>query len=212
MSFEQFIDRVLAHEGGYVNHPRDPGGETNWGITRRTAQANGYTGAMREMTRVQAVAIYRRAFWLRYGLDKMPPAVAYQVFDAAVNHGWGNAARFLQRALDVADDGRVGPVTLAALAKADAADVVYRFLAERLVFYTKLSTYPTFGRGWLRRVAHNLCYAAVDTGHPRALDVAESIERFVQSNKQFGAQQVAGARSYVARLHGLTGGAANGIA
>lgn len=63
MGFEKAIERVLGHEGGYVHHPRDPGGETNWGITRRTAQANGYKGSMRQMTRTQAVEIYRRAYW-----------------------------------------------------------------------------------------------------------------------------------------------------
>ena len=73
--FFQFIERVLSHEGGYANHPKDPGGETNWGVTKRTAQANGYTGSMRAMTRAQAIEIYRKAFWLRYHADKMPEAI-----------------------------------------------------------------------------------------------------------------------------------------
>ena len=85
--FNQFIERVLSHEGGYVNHPKDPGGETNWGITKRTAQANGYNGSMRAMTREQAIGIYRQAFWERYHADQMPEAVAFQFFDACVNHG-----------------------------------------------------------------------------------------------------------------------------
>ncbi len=96
--FNQFINRVLSHEGGYVNHPKDPGGETNWGITKRTAQANGYNGSMRAMTREQAIGIYRKAFWERYRADQMPEAVAFQFFDACVNHGYGNAARMLRRA------------------------------------------------------------------------------------------------------------------
>lgn len=70
--FNQFINRVLSHEGGYANHPKDPGGETNWGITKRTAQANGYNGSMRAMTREQAISIYRKAFWERYRADQMP--------------------------------------------------------------------------------------------------------------------------------------------
>lgn len=76
--FNQFINRVLSHEGGYANHPKDPGGETNWGITKRTAQANGYNGSMRAMTREQAISIYRKAFWERYRADQMPEAVAFQ--------------------------------------------------------------------------------------------------------------------------------------
>ncbi|WP_274571572.1 glycoside hydrolase family 108 protein [Neisseria leonii] len=164
MGFERFIDRVLSHEGGYVNHPSDPGGETNWGITKRTAQANGYTGAVRLMTRQQAVEIYRKAFWERYQADKMPAAVAFQFFDACINHGFGNAARMLQRAAGVADDGIVGALTLAAVRAAEVNDLLLRFNAERLSFYTKLSTFPTFGRGWVRRVAENLRHAAGDNG------------------------------------------------
>ena len=90
--FDKLFDRLIAHEGGYVNHPRDPGGETNWGITKRTALANGYSGQMRQMTREQAREIYYRAFWLRYQCDELPEAVSWQFFDAAVNHGNGNAA------------------------------------------------------------------------------------------------------------------------
>lgn len=113
--FNQFINRVLSHEGGYVNHPKDPGGETNWGITKRTAMANGFNGSMRAMTREQAIGIYRKAFWERYRADQMPEAVAFQFFDACVNHGYGNAARMLQRAAGVADDGIIGEISLKAI-------------------------------------------------------------------------------------------------
>ena len=160
--FNQFIERVLAHEGGYVNDPRDPGGETIWGVTRRTASANGYTGNMRTMTREQAIEIYRKAFWERYQADKMPDAVAFQFFDACVNHGYGNAARMLQRAAGVADDGVIGAVSLAAINKLPENDLLLRFNAERIVFYTKLSAFPSFGKGWVRRVAQNLIHAADD--------------------------------------------------
>ena len=160
--FTAFIDRVLSHEGGYVNHPKDPGGETNWGITKRTAEANGYTGAMRDMTRAQAVDIYRTAFWQRYQCDKLPESLAYQFLDACINHGYGNAARMLQRAAGVADDGQIGSVTLSAVAKLSENDLLLRFNAERVDFFTRLSTFPTFGRGWMRRVAENLRHAAGD--------------------------------------------------
>ena len=160
--FNKAFDRVIGHEGGYVNHPRDPGGETNWGVTKRTAQAYGYNGDMRAMTRDQAKAIYKRGFWDDVGGDALPDAVAFQLFDAAVNHGIGNAVRFMQRALGVADDGIVGNITLTALRKADANDFLMRFNAARLDFYTRLSTFDTFGKGWVRRIVGNLNYGAVD--------------------------------------------------
>ena len=161
-NFNTFIDRVLSHEGGYVNHPKDPGGESNWGVTKRTAMANGYTGSMRSMTRDQAIEIYRKAFWERYHADKMPAAVAFQFFDSCINHGYGNAARMLQRAAGVADDGVIGPISLQAINALPENDLLLRFNAERLHFYTKLSTFGTFGKGWARRVAENLLHAAKD--------------------------------------------------
>lgn len=161
-NFDKLIERVLAHEGGYVNHPSDPGGATNFGITERVAREWGYKGHMRDLPRETAVAIYRKNYWDRVQGDKLPDAVAFQVLDAAVNHGTGNAVRWLQRAAGVADDGSIGPVTLAAIRKADPTDLVLLFNAIRLDFYTGLTTFATFGRGWSRRVAANLRLAAQD--------------------------------------------------
>ncbi|XXQ68937.1 glycoside hydrolase family 108 protein [Neisseriaceae bacterium B1] len=163
-TFKNFIERVLSHEGGYVNHPRDPGGETNWGITKRTAMANGYTGDMRTMAREQAIEIYRKAFWERYQCDKLPTALAFQYFDACVNHGAKHAAKFLQRACGAAADGVVGEQTLTAVAQQSDRDLTLKFHAERTRFYTNLSTFDTFGKGWMRRQADNLVYAAMDLG------------------------------------------------
>ncbi|WP_088147020.1 glycoside hydrolase family 108 protein [Achromobacter denitrificans] len=162
MNFDTAFDRLIGHEGGYSNHSDDPGGETNWGITLRTAREAGYTGTMRALTRDEARAIYRAAYWNRAKADQYDGAIAFQLFDAAVNHGIGQAIRFLQRAVGVADDGAVGPVTLAAVHAMTVTDVLSRFNAERLDFYTKLTTWPTFGKGWTRRVAGNLRYAAED--------------------------------------------------
>lgn len=162
MNFEQAFERLISHEGGYVNHPKDPGGETNWGITKRVAVENGYTGSMRSLTREQAKEIYRSAYWDRARADEYDGAIAFQLFDAAVNHGIGNGIRFLQRAVGVADDGQVGPRTVAAINKMTVTDVLMRFNAERLDFYTKLSTWETFGKGWARRVVGNLRFGAQD--------------------------------------------------
>lgn len=160
--FDTAFDRLIGHEGGYVNHPDDPGGETNWGITKRTAREAGYVGEMRDLTRLQARQIYKEAYWQRARCEELDGAIAFQVFDAAVNHGIGNAIRFLQRAVDVADDGAVGPVTMAAVRAMTVTDVLARFNAARLDFYTRLSTWPSFGKGWVRRVAGNLRYGADD--------------------------------------------------
>lgn len=162
MNFDKAFDRLIGHEGGYVNHPRDPGGETNWGITKRVAMEAGYTGSMRDLSREQARRIYKVAYWDRAKCDAYDPALAFQLFDSAVNHGIGNAIRFLQRAVGVADDGVVGPRTIAAVGAMSVTDALMRFNAERLEFYSKLSTFDTFGRGWVNRVAGNLRYSAED--------------------------------------------------
>lgn len=156
--FDVLIERVLGHEGGYVNDPRDLGGETKWGISKRA-----YPNVnIKELTKDDAKAIYRRDYWDRVQGSSLPEAVAFQVLDAAVNHGIGNAVRWLQSAAGVAPDGLFGPVSLAAVRSSSAADLVLRFNAERLVFYTKLSTFDRFGKGWVRRVAANLKYASED--------------------------------------------------
>ncbi len=162
LTFKAVFNRVIGHEGGYVNDPYDAGGETNWGITKRTAQENGYTGSMRAMTREQAYKIYEKAFWQRYNCDKLSSAVAYQFFDAAVNHGVGNASRMLQRAVGVLDDGVVGNITLDAVADMPISDFILNFNAERIKFYTRLKNFARFGAGWMNRVAGNLKYAAID--------------------------------------------------
>ena len=162
LSFQQIFDRLIGHEGGYVNDPRDPGGETNWGVTKRTAMANGYTGNMKTMTRQQAYEIYYRAFWLRYNCEQMPDAVAYQFFDAAVNHGFGNASRMLQRAVGVLDDGIIGKYSLEAINHNPISDTLMVLNGERLNFYTRLKNFDRYGKGWVDRVAQNLRYGAID--------------------------------------------------
>lgn len=157
--FRTFIDRLLSHEGGYVDNPRDPGGETKWGISKRTYPALN----IRELTRDQAIDIYRRDFWERSEADDLPPAVGFQLLDGAVNSGIDQATRWLQRAAGVADDGDIGPVTLAAIKARDPADLVMTFNAERLDFMTRLNGWTTFGKGWARRIAGNLRYGAADT-------------------------------------------------
>lgn len=160
--FLAFIDRVMAHEGGYVNNPADPGGETNFGITVAVARQSGYTGSMRDLPRARAVEIYKSQYWEKVQGDQLPPAVAFQVFDAAVNHGVGNAAKWLQAVVGVAQDGAIGPKTVSAVKFKPPCEVVLTFLGARTRFYTGLKTFSSFGRGWTNRIAENLAWAAKD--------------------------------------------------
>lgn len=106
---------------------------------------------------MDAKAIYRRDFWDRAQCDRLPPDLAFDLFDAAVNSGIGQAIRWLQRSVGVADDGYVGPLTLGALVRNDDPSAVQaRFNGHRLAFMTNLSTWQTFGKGWARRIAANL--------------------------------------------------------
>lgn len=163
MNFDIAFKRLIGHEGGYVNHPNDPGGETNFGITVDVARAAGYSGSMRNLTREQAKDIYRKHYWNQAGAEGYHGAIGFQVFDAAVNHGIAQAIRLLQRAVGVIDDGHAGPVTIAAINAKPVQQVLAQFNAERLDFYTNLPTWNSFGKGWARRVAVNIKYAAEDS-------------------------------------------------
>ena len=150
--FDQCFDKLISHEGGYVNDSRDPGGETKFGISKRAyPQVD-----IKNLTLDAAKAIYKRDYWDRAQCDKLPPSVAYVLFDAAVNSGIGQAIRFLQRAVNVADDGVIGPMTIAAVTRLDAASVCARYIGQRLEFMTKLTTWDAFSRGWSRRLADQL--------------------------------------------------------
>lgn len=152
MNFDKAFEVLIGHEGGYVNNPSDPGGETKYGVSKRA-----YPDVdIANLTIEQAKAIYLRDYWQRARCDELPPTVAFQVFDTAVNSGIGQSIRFLQRAVGVADDGHVGPLTINAVRRLDAESIAARFNGHRLEFMTKLSTFDVFGRGWARRIAKNL--------------------------------------------------------
>jgi lysozyme family protein len=129
MDVDQLIEEVIGREGGYSNHPADRGGATRWGVTEKVARAHGYRGDMRSFPRDEAVAIYRRIYWIRPGFDRVAehaPRIAAELFDTGVNMGPGIASGFLQRALnalnrgasdypDIAADRKIGPATIGAL-------------------------------------------------------------------------------------------------
>lgn len=157
ITFDIAVERVLEHEGGYVNHPKDPGGETKYGISKRSYP----TVDIKNLTREQAKAIYFRDFWVPCGGD-LHGFLKFQVFDAAVNHGIGNAVRMLQRAVGVADDGHWGPISKRAYTNMPRSDVGMLFIAERLDFMRKLSRFPDFGPGWCARIVKNIRHLAKD--------------------------------------------------
>lgn len=163
VTFDTSFDRLIAHEGGYVNNPADPGGETNWGISKRS-----YPHVdIANLTREGAKEIYKRDFWDVIG-DSIDSAIKFQVFDFAVNAGISTAIRKLQDTVGVADDGHWGAKSTEAAILMDKNDVLLRFNARKIRYYTKLSTfYPVgqkdgFGKGWVNRVADDLDLAAED--------------------------------------------------
>jgi len=160
--FDKIFIRLMKHEGGYVNHPSDPGGETMWGVTKRVANAHGYWGDMRNLPKKTAKRITEQSYYKAVKGDQLDRLIAWQLTDAAYNHGNRQAVKFLQKAVGANDDGLIGPRTLTAVAAMDKNDVVLLFNAERLYFYTRLRTWSTFGRGWSRRIVGNLRFAAED--------------------------------------------------
>lgn len=161
MNFSEAFDRLVAptHEGGYVNNPNDPGGETKYGISKRS-----YPHVdIKALTRDGAKSIFFDDFWQRIDADNLYDGVAFQLLDFAVNSAIETAVRYLQRACGVADDGHWGPVSTAAAAAMTESDLILRLNAERLDYMTKLSNWPDASRGWARRIAQNLRYGAVDS-------------------------------------------------
>jgi lysozyme family protein len=153
MTFDQVFDKLINHEGGYVFNPHDPGGETKFGISKRSYPHLD----IHSLTLADAKTIYRRDFWDRAQCDKLHPDLAFDLFDGAVNSGIGQAIRWLQRAVGVADDGVVGPLTLASINREnDTSAIRARYNGHRLDFMTRLSTWDVFGKGWARRIASNL--------------------------------------------------------
>ena len=155
--FARCVAIVLKHEGGYVNHPSDPGGATNMGITMRTLRNwRGVDVApddVRALTEQEARAIYRAWYWNAVKGDDLPAGVDLAVFDFAVNSGVGTAARRLQAVVNAQQDGAIGPRTIASVHARAPSEVVDNLCDARMAFLRNLATWTTFGRGWERRVA-----------------------------------------------------------
>lgn len=155
--FERCLREVLRHEGGWSNHPADPGGATMKGVTQRVYDAHRQkhglkVQSVRFITEEELGAIYRHGYWLTAASDKLPAGLDLMVFDLAVNSGAARARQFLQASVGATVDGVIGPKTLAAVEALPAKAVIKRLRDRRENFYRSLPTFPTFGKGWLNRL------------------------------------------------------------
>lgn len=159
-NFDASLKVVLIHEGGFVNHPRDPGGATNLGVTKATWGA--WKGKkvsiddMKKLTQKDVTPLYKKNYWDKVKGDQLPSGLDLVVFDFGVNAGPSRAVRYLQLVVGAKDDGIIGPNTLKAvdayIKRTSVKQAVLDYSAMREKYYKSLKTFSTFGRGWLRRV------------------------------------------------------------
>lgn len=170
LTFDEAFKRLIGHEGRFTNDRNDRGNWTTGIIGKGQLKGTKYgISAMtypyldiKNLTLEQAKTIYKRDWWDALSANNLDTAIVFQVWDFAINAGMATAKRKLQSAVGVADDGIIGNITLQAINNADLNDVLMKFNAERLTYYTKLSTWANYGKGWVNRVAGQLQYAAVD--------------------------------------------------
>jgi lysozyme family protein len=155
-NFDNCLKKLLVHEGGFSNHSQDPGGMTNLGVTAKVwAEWVGHDvneKIMRNLTPSDVAPLYKRKYWDACRADDLVSGLDYVVFDYAVNSGVGRATKTLQACVGVPIDGGIGPVTLAAVKTQNPTDIIEKVCDKRLDFLKSLSTFPTFGKGWERRV------------------------------------------------------------
>ena len=155
-NFFKSLEMVLKHEGGFVDHPEDPGGATNKGITHKT-YAEFLERPLEDVNELKNIpdehvqVIYKRMYWDKIKGDELPSGVDFCIFDWAVNSGPGRSAKALQSSVGATTDGAIGPMTLAAVASKDPKEIIEDIHKKRQDFYQKLKTFDTFGKGWTRR-------------------------------------------------------------
>ena len=162
---EKCIKMILHHEGGYVDHPDDPGGETNLGVTKKVWEEWGGTKDMRDLTVEDVVPLYKANYWDRVKGDDLPSGMDLAVFDWAVNSGTGRAAKKLQSMIGTTADGGIGPNTLRCLDEYidehGMENTIRNYTEVRQNFYESLKTFGTFGKGWTRRNKET-CEASIE--------------------------------------------------
>jgi lysozyme family protein len=156
-NWQQSFKLMLASEGGYVNHPSDPGGRTNLGVTQATWEnwigRQSDESEMRSLTSDKVEPMYRKKFWDAVRGDELPTGIDYLTFDFAVNAGVGRSIKTLQTAAGTTPDGALGPITMSAVQAADPVILIIEFSHAKEDFYRSLNTFNVFGKGWLNRVA-----------------------------------------------------------
>jgi lysozyme family protein len=155
-NYNKCLETILHHEGGYVNHPKDPGGETNLGVTKRVYEEWGGDKAMKDLFVEDVAPIYKKNYWDKVKGDSLPDGLDLCVFDFGVNAGPGRSAKYLQNMIGTVADGGIGPNTLKKVDeyvdKHGLVNTIVNFQSARQSYYEQLSTFETFGRGWTRRV------------------------------------------------------------
>jgi lysozyme family protein len=157
INWQTSFELILQSEGGYVHHASDPGGRTNLGVTQATWEnwvgGESDEAEMRGLTPEKVKPLYKEWYWDAVRGDELPMGLDYLMFDFAVNAGAGKAIKTLQTAVGVTPDGGFGPITMAAVQTVDPVELVERFSQAKEDFYRSLTTFATFGKGWLNRVA-----------------------------------------------------------
>ena len=155
-NYDYCLDMILHHEGGYVNHPKDPGGETNLGVTKRVYEEWGGTKEMVDLIVEDVAPIYKKNYWDRVKGDDLPSGLDLCIFDFGVNAGTGRAAKYLQQIIGTTVDGGIGPNTLKAvfnyIEEVGLKQLIEEYQSGRQSYYESLEIFETFGKGWTRRV------------------------------------------------------------
>ena len=155
-NFKECLDLVLKSEGGFVNHPSDPGGMTNLGVTKRVWEE--YTGheadekIMRGLTPEKVAPLYEQRYWRPTYCEVLPRGLDLLIFSMGINAGTGRCVKLLQSSIGCVADGVIGPRTMELIKSANVADLIRKYSEARREYYRSLKNFPTFGKGWLARV------------------------------------------------------------
>ena len=156
-NFDHSLQLVLKSEGGYVNNPKDPGGETMMGVTKAAwstwLKRPIADGEMAKLTVADITPFYKALYWDKSYCPQLPLGIDYMVFDASVNMGVGQSIRLLQKSLGCVADGVIGPNTMKLINESKVNDMIDKYSAQKEMFYRSLALFNTFGKGWLSRVA-----------------------------------------------------------
>jgi lysozyme family protein len=155
-NFKECLDLVLKSEGGWVNNPNDPGGETNLGVTKRVWEE--WVGhpvkTLKNLTKDDVAPLYELKYWKASYCEVLPRGLDFVVFSMAVNSGPGRSVKLLQSSVGCLPDGVIGPRTRGLISSSNSADIIKKFSTARREYYQSLKVFPIFGKGWLARVDH----------------------------------------------------------